>query len=350
MLAAGLLAGLGGAAAADGELNISQFVFRDLNRNGIYDLGESPYAGVPVRLRQFGHGLVVEESNLSGFANFVMSAGGSDDAQITGPGRLIVEVEPPEGLEITTGNPLQRSEAILVPGSPAGLAIDPTLPFVGVAPVLTIEAGEALRCGGDSDAPRSEARGGAEVCAAAAGAATVILGEAPRTVALDGWPVRIAAGIGEPSEGPASRIGFEEIISSMNIQEVPTGYGGLIWHNWVVVHRKYYGGWGYVNGTAEGQFAAYNSSGHPARMASDGPFDLVGMLVSVAWPRAMKAPVTIEALRDGEVVASDSFVASNMRPLWFAPGWNGIDELRLAHDTYWQVVIDEVAVRHHSAP
>src|SRR5688572_9811600 len=58
----------------EGSLNISVFTFRDLNRNGRYDLGDLPMAGLLVDATSEGLPEVTRRSNGSGFANFEMSA------------------------------------------------------------------------------------------------------------------------------------------------------------------------------------------------------------------------------------------------------------------------------------
>lgn len=343
------------APAVAGEMNISQFVFRDLDRNGRYDLGEGPYAGLPVRLIQTGRDPVVRNANLSGFANFVMSD--QDEGDILTPGPLEFVMEPPDGLEVTTGNLRQHSVAMALDGAPASLVIDPPLPFVGVAPILTIESGgpgvDAMTCssGEATVEARIDAASGALVCAVSPGEWTVAWelengGAVDRTVTVEHMPLRVPAPLAGEAVGVEVAIAsFDDILSSENIQEVPGGHAGMLWHNFVAAHRKYYEGWGYINGTSSGQFSAYNSSGHPARMFADAPFDVLGMTVSVAWPDATRIPVRIEAIRDGAVVAMDEFFGSNLRPIRFDPGWNGIDEVRVSHGTYWQVVVDDITVR-----
>ncbi len=338
-----------------GDMNISQYVFRDINRNGIYDIGEGPLAGVPVLLSQNGQDNIVEQSNLAGFTNFLMSDDAEDDPDISGPGVLEFQVVVPEEMELTTGNPRQSTTARLLADAPGGIVVDPPLPFMGLAPKLTITTGsegvDGVTClaGGDSvDAIRSD-----DVfrCDVVQGdwAVRWALSDgsiAERGVRIENWPVRLPV----PSDMPVLAqeddliVGFDDILISENIEEVPSGHGGVKWHNMVATHRKFYGGWGYVNGTVSGQFAAYNSSGHPARLYSDEPFDFIGAYVSVAWPAAKRARLRIEALRDGEVVAWDEFYGSNLMPVWFEAGWGQVDEVRISHGTYWQVVVDDVRI------
>lgn len=336
------------APAAAADMNISQFVFRDENRNGVYDVGEQPFAGAAVTLLQESRGAVVRESNLSGFTNFPMSAD-EEDKDITAPGPLTFRIVLPEGMELTTGNPSQGTVARFLDGSPGGIVVDPPLPFMGLAPKLTITSGaagvERMTCDG-TPAERGE---DGFVCDTGAGVFEVVWTlasgeERRRSVTVESWPVRVplpTERVAVPSEGDGIAR-FDDILTSENIQEVASGHGGVNWHNWVAAHRKFYQGWGYVNGTVSGQFSAYNSSGHPARIWSDGRFDFIGGFFSVAWPRAMRDPVRIQAIRDGEVVAEDAFRASNLLPIWFDAGWADIDEIRISHDLYWQVVVDDM--------
>lgn len=343
-----------GAAQAT-EMNISQYVFRDINRNGVYEIGEGPLAGVPILLYQGEQDNIVEQSNLAGFTNFPMSDDPEDDPDISGPGPLEFRVVLPEGMEMTTGNPRQQTVARLLPDAPGGIIIDPPLPFMGLAPKLTITAGaegvDGLTCESGGVSVAAEPVDDGFRCGVTQGVWTVRWAladgtEAQREVRVGNWPVRVPrpSGAVVQAEEDDLIVGFDNILYSENIEEVASGHGGVRWHNMVAVHRKFYGGWGYVNGTVSGQFAAYNSSGHPGRLYSEEPFDFIGAFVSVAWPTAMDAPLRIEAIRDGEVVASDEFHASNMMPVWFDAGWGAVDEVRISHETYWQVIIDDVRI------
>ena len=71
--------GQGASEPPKSTLHFSRFVFRDVNRNGIYDMGDRPFAGLSVRLVRPDGSEVVMQSNLGGFANFNMSAGNADE-------------------------------------------------------------------------------------------------------------------------------------------------------------------------------------------------------------------------------------------------------------------------------
>ncbi|TIW26792.1 MAG: hypothetical protein E5V81_05465, partial [Mesorhizobium sp.] len=58
---------------AGGQMNTSLLVFRDLNRNGLYDLGDRPMSRVAVELDRPNAGTIMRLTNAGGFANFRMS-------------------------------------------------------------------------------------------------------------------------------------------------------------------------------------------------------------------------------------------------------------------------------------
>lgn len=336
-------------------MNISQFVFRDLNRNGVFDLGESPFAGAPIRLEQGAGDPIVRPTNLSGFANFPMSDDQGDaDIVSTGPVSFMIEV--PDGYVLTTESAVHRAEIQALGSAPGGFVMDPPNPFMGIAPTLTIEAASAgvvqMVCERAEDRVEAERSRDALICPVAQGTWRVMRvfadGETQtREVTVQDWPVRLPRAGGGGNLEATMTEGFDGIITSENIQEMPSS-DGLVWHNIVAAHRKYYGGHGYVNGTASGAFAGYTSSGHPGTLKSEAPFSFHGALISVAWPGAVTHPVRITGLRDGEVVGEDTFLASNLRPLWFDAAWSDLDTLIIAHDAYWQVVIDDVVLSRGS--
>lgn len=336
------------------SMNISQFVFRDVNRNGVYDRGEQPFAGVTIRLEQEGRTPIDRESNLSGFANFPMS---SDDEgkDITAEGAVRFVVEVPDGMKITTGNPVQSAAILSTLAAPGGFAMYPPNPFVGLAPDLTISSNATglvgMDCRRGGKVVAAVMRGKNLVCTVEGGSWTVHWKMSNGTVmsrgiAVDHWPIHVAPGNrpeADVSAGSVVNFTFDDYLRSQNILELPSS-DGFEFHNFIVTHHKYYGGWGYVNGTVSGEFAVYTSSGHPATISSPSPFGFVRAFVSVAWPDAMQAPVRFTAFRKGKIVASETLMASNLAPILFAADWYNIDEVVVSHDTFWQVVIDDMVL------
>ena len=68
-----------------------------------------------------------------------------------------------------------------------------------------------------------------------------------------------------PRGEAALTLDFEDIIGAIDVHELPAHPAGLVFHNFIVAHRLYYRGYGYVNATTSGEFSIYTSSGHPAR-------------------------------------------------------------------------------------
>ncbi len=338
------------------EMNLSQFVFLDTNRNGIFELGEQAFAGAAILANDQDATEVIKNSNLSGFANFAMSDDQSD-ADITHGGTWTFSTIIPGGYELTTENPSQTTKITAMDQAPGGFVADPPLPFVGIAPILTIETNsenaDQFTCTNGSATITADLYTDSKhfSCTVTQGLWHVSWHKdgqliAERQVQVTNWPVRIPLPTYQQSSTDIAPmvLDFDDLLNSENIRELASGYGGVHWHNAVATHHKYYQGWGYVNGTTSGEIAIYNSSGHPARLYHNAGFDFVGAFISVAWPAGMNAPVRIQALKQGKVIAEDAFYASNLRPVWFDAGFADIDELRFSHDQYWQIVIDDIAL------
>ncbi|TGS93894.1 hypothetical protein EN820_47340 [bacterium M00.F.Ca.ET.177.01.1.1] len=120
-----------------GQMNTSLMVFRDLNRNGVYDLGDRPMSHVAVELDKPNGSTIMRLTNVSGFANFRMSAI-QRDLEVVDPGHYAVRVVPPPGFSVTTGNASQESDYVVSPGSPGDMIAQTTTHPVGLAADLTI--------------------------------------------------------------------------------------------------------------------------------------------------------------------------------------------------------------------
>lgn len=351
LLAVILFVGLS-SPALSGDLNISQFVFRDLDRNGVYDIGERPLPGVEVLLTQETADPILKTVNLAGFANFKMSDDEAHD--ITSPGPVGFSVIVPNGFVLTSESPTQRGDIRSLEHAPSGLILDPPNALVGLAPAVTIEMSaegvERIECVSPLGISQSAqpTQDGASCAAEMSGIWTVKWvsasgEETSRNVGVDLWPVRTARGSADEVGQVTVVESFDTYLTSENIMEVPAA-NGFVWHNLIAAHNQFYGGWGYVNGTISGEFSGYNSSGHPVTLKSEETFDFHGAFVSVAWPSATEHPVRFKAFRGETLVAEEAFHASNLRPLWFDARWSAIDRLEILHDTYWQVVLDDIAL------
>lgn len=346
-----------------GEMNISCFVYRDINRNGIYDLEDRPYSGLNFTLERPNQDSVYGRSNISGFANFKMSLNNTD-RPIARPGRYKVVAQPREDWQVTSENLEQNLEIIEMRGSPGGLIAAETLEPLGIAPALKISGRVAY----DSDTVIDEYRIRAE---APDGSSTEVdLGQdgvfsfpanpgeweiellapdgtsATRRVSVANYPILMSAFHSDKDyanrEQAGRKIGFDDLTGSDTLYEVPNQYGGLNWHNWISTHHKFYEGSGYINATVSGEFLAYNSSGHPASISSDRPFDLLGFYVGVAWPKAELSDVLITAWRDDTIAYQDRFRSSTSGSVWFAADYKNITKVELSTEKYWQLVIDDL--------
>ena len=348
-------------------LNISCFVFRDINRNGLYDLGDRPYAGLALRMDRPDADPVSVESNISGFANFRMAARVAQ-ADVRTAGSYTITAAAPAGWRITSGNAVQSASFRLLEAAPVGIVADTLFVPIGVAPDLTISGRVAI----DPAAPEAS-RGtlraisprGASVVVPMAGDGrfslpaetgdwqlvhTSTTGNArTRTLQVGDYAVVVSAlsdrgGATAPKRTRVT-VDFDSLTTSDTLFEIPRGYGGLNWSNWVALHQKRNGAAGYVNGAVSAEYVAYNSSGHPASFGSAQAFDLAGLHLAVARPDAEQHDVIIRAWRGETLVHEDRLRTSTAGPLYFDADYRDITRVELSSAAYWQVVIDDLVYR-----
>lgn len=340
-----------------GEMNSSVLVFRDINRNGLYDLGDRPMPNVAVELGRPDGSSSLERTNVSGFANFPMSVL-KRDRSITDPGRYAFRVMPPPGWSVTTGNATQESDYVVTPGAPGDMVARKTTHPVGLAAELTISgtapAGAKVTfTGPDGIARAVEANAdGLFSIAASPGEWRIEALSEHRKVTVDQAPVILAqfSGKGDGAGGAAQLpnshvVGFDDLISTSGVFEVPVGYGGLDWYNVVAMHQRFTGGPGYINAGISGEFIAYNSSGHPATISSRKPFDFVGVHVGAGWDDAEGETLLVKAWRGEELAYQDSLTLSATGSHYFAADYRGITRIEIRTEHYWQAVLDDFAYR-----
>ena len=139
--------------------------------------------------------------------------------------------------------------------------------------------------------------------------------------------------------------GFDDLIETSGVFEVPSGYGGLNWYNFVAMHQRFTGGPGYINTTVSGEFIAYNSSGHPAEVSSDKPFDFVGAYFGAGWNDAEGETLLLKAWRGEEAAYEDRVVLSATGPVYFAADYRRITRVEIRTEHYWQAAIDDFTYR-----
>jgi hypothetical protein len=337
-----------------GEMNTSVLVFRDINRNGIYDMGDQPMPNVAVELGKPGGDTHLERTNVSGFANFRMSVV-KRDREVTDPGRYTFAVKPPPGWSVTTGNEKQESDYVVTPGAPGDMIARKTTHPVGLAADLTISgtapaAANVTARGPDGRHRVTQADGeGRFRLPATLGEWQIECAAERRNVTVAQAPVVLAAFSGKAKSDeaplPVSHVtGFDDLATS-GVFEVPSGYGGLDWYNLVAMHQRFTGGPGYINTAMSGDFIAYNSSGHPATVSSRTPFDFTGAYFGAGWEDAEGETLRIKAWRGEEVVYEDEVTLSALGPVYFAADYRRITRIEIRTEHYWQAAMDDFAYR-----
>jgi hypothetical protein len=336
------------------NINISVFAFRDLNRNGEYDLEDGPLAGVAFELLGPDNKRDVQRSNINGFCNFQMSVD-------TKEGNYAYRALTPPGWKLTTHNEVQRTSFQIKPGSVGDMISTTPADPVGFAQSLTIA--------GRVDVPST---GTMKVVATSPSGTTVDVSLdkegtflmpaergtwlieainpsgaiAKRAVNVDKAPVVLSqTTFGQPDLGVAPRtltLGFDDLITPNSIVELPGGYGGLEWRNWVVTHKEAYGGPGYVNNTMSGEYVVYNSSGHPTKVFAEKQFDFLGGYFSIAWEDAEGETLRIEGWRGDELVYQDEIELSALGPVYFDANYANVTVVKFSTRHYWQFVGDDL--------
>lgn len=353
-----------------GELNISCFVYRDLNRNGRYDLGERALAGVEAGLHRPRGSDVITRSNIGGFANFVMSAG-DRAAAVNRAGPHTVTVSPPSGWRVTSGNATQTAVFRLLSDAPVGVVTDRVFAPVGLAPELTMAGrwtagggGAAVKVVARPSGASVSAGAGSEIPLPADGGFGFSVAAGPwttewqtaegavvgrRTVEVADWPIwlgGLASGEAPRAiDGPVRSVGFDTLTISDTVCEVPNGYGDLNWFGWVAMHQKFPNGAGFINATCSSEYVAYSSSGHPAEVSSDRPFDFVGAKLTMGWPAGEAYDVILRAWRGEQLAYEDRVRLSTAGPLYFSADYRGITRLQIGSSAYWQVAVEDFEYR-----
>lgn len=350
------------------SVHISCFAFRDVNRNGVYDIEDRPYAGLKVTMTRPSGGPVQQVSNLSGFTNFDLSRS-RRIGDLRSPGEHTIHVEVPKNWRVTSRNDVQTIVISKREASITGLVANRTFDAVGVAPDLAISgtvavdehdpgtsdrALQAHSPDGETIAVPIEKDGGFSLPATTGEWRLELTAHgsvsATRKVAVQQYPVVAsqlpAVAIPHARSRPSARtIGFDDLTTSDTLYEVPNGYAGLNWRNWVATHQKLYGGDGYVNATVSSEYVAYTSSGHPATISSPTEFDFVGAYVTAAWPKGEDYDVIVRAWRQDHQVYEDRFRVTVAGPVYFDADYRNISKVEFASDGYWQVAVDDVTVR-----
>jgi hypothetical protein len=354
------------------KLNISLFTFNDRNRNGRYDVGDSPQASIVVRVTRPDGSVVTARSNINGYANFGMLSGQAEADISQADADYYFAVSVPPQWQLSTANAEQVIHFSALPGSPSGLMTESPPAVVGLMPRLAI-TGRVIGIGGrqpqvSATAPDGERR-------------AVVLGD-DNTFSFEGEPgdwLLTATDIdsGVSRQRPFSVANAPVQLSAMDLvqptldplvfpvvedfeglqrsvlEKLPGGRSGLGWDFLIAADNQFYGGPGYANGLRSGKMVGYNSSGHPVTITpdvGDERFDFVGAYFLAAWPSAHGEQLLVQAWRDGELVGQEEISLSYLGPVWFQADYHRIDRLTLSSAHYWQFVTEDMAFRVARAP
>jgi hypothetical protein len=342
---------------AGGAANISTFAFRDANRNGVYDLEDRPMAGVVFELLGPNNYRAVTRSNIDGFGNFKMSV--LKQADIVTPGEYTYRAITPPDWELTSANDVQHTSFKVQPGSLADMVSSTPAAPVGFAQSLKI-AGRvnfspsikvtAIAPSGEKKDISIDPNGNFIIIAKkgtwSIEVTDITTRKVKRAITVVNSPVVLSTIVlGEPESEVVFHtrtLGFDDLITSKSVLEVPSGYGDVSWRNWVATQNHYYEGPGYINNTISGEYLAYNSSGHPAEVFEENPFDFLGAYFGVGWDNAEGETVRLEGWRGDKRVYYDEFELSALGPVYFAANYTDVTRLKFSTLHYWQFVCDDI--------
>jgi hypothetical protein len=140
-------------------------------------------------------------------------------------------------------------------------------------------------------------------------------------------------------------VDFDSLTPSDTLYEIPNGYAGLKWANWVATHQKLYVSDGTINCAVSSEYVAYTSSGFPSTISLDAGFDLAGVFLGVAWPEAEEHLAVIKAWRNNQLVYEDRVRPSTRGPVYFDADYRNINRLEISSEASWQVLVDDLEVR-----
>ena len=338
-----------------GKMNLSSFIFNDLNENGSWDFGDRVMPAVAVALAKNGVGVKISRSNANGFANFTSSTS-KEDAVINEPAEYTFQVVPPPGWTVSTNNAEQIQEAIVVPGAPSGIVLKEMPRPVGLVrdkfiqgTYTGLEDGKIslTKTSGEKVLEGAISPGDTFTLKVPRGTYELNDGTNSRIVEVSDNPVDIGhLGDSDLPTGTEVIADFENL-TNIGLMKVPNGYVGLEWYNLNAISRVFgSGNTGYVNGNTSGNYLVYTSSGHPAEITSDQPFNFISMQMTSAWGDAEGETANIELWRGNEKIQTDEVKLSVLGPIEYAPNISGITKVRISSSHYWQIAIDDIIFSH----
>jgi len=342
----------------------SCFVYKDMNFSGVFDMGDKPYSGLRIEVTRPDGSKIKRKSNIDGFANFNASLG-DKEADIFEPGKHNIRAVYPDGWQSLSSYDRQEMHFEINLDVGGSMIPKATCRPIGVAPILTVEGflqpekGKtvdghvvtAVSRDGMPDISLSIARDGTFTGIGTRGKWRLEIHDALGDLvysrdfeieygAIIFSDIDLSRDIVPELEQVYETVDFDDLLIANPLFELPSGYGGLNWLNWIAVHNRYYEGSGYVNSTVSSEFAAYISSGVPGPVWSDGPFDFKGTYIGVAWSRGEEGEVLVRAWRGEDLVHFDRLKLTNNGSVFFDANYEDITKLEFSHENYERIVFD----------
>jgi len=127
--------------------------------------------------------------------------------------------------------------------------------------------------------------------------------------------VGAVAALGLATPGQAQTINFDDLSPSGNLTQIPNGYAGLNWDNFIVLNTVTFTGLhginGYGNGTVSSPNVAYNNGGQPATISSATPFTLNSGYFTAAWNNGLNLEVIAQS---GSSVVTENYTLNPQNP------------------------------------
>tara|TARA_Y100001968_G_C19396882_1_gene738830 strand:- start:98 stop:1333 length:1236 start_codon:yes stop_codon:yes gene_type:complete len=354
-----------------GRLNISVYTFHDKNRNGIYDLGDLPMAGVITEMKKPNGMIINATSNKNGYINYKMALGSNNSREISQEGKIYTfKVLKPPGWQITAGKPEQKILFVDQVGSPGGLIADKAPNWVGLAPELSLKGkligdhqssppkdASVIATGPNGKSKRLKLnKDGSFILSVEPGIWSLVYESKSldwklvRNIKVTNVPVDMVAIFAGKKELPVQANEIVENFDWINhsgLEKIPNGHNGLNWNYLLAMFHQTARGPGYINVLNSGHGVAYNSSGHPVTItAQKGEFfDFIGGYFTVAWEKANGEILEVEAFRGNKRIAQHEMKLSHLGATWLHADLRRIDKLILSTRHYWQFSTDDLHFR-----
>jgi len=337
-------------AAAQRETNLSSFVFRDRNRNGVYDMGDDPLSGIYTGLVRDGVAQTIVMSNSNGYANFPTLIDKAE-AAIRTPGTYDFEVVVPPDWEITTDNKSQTIKIVADAEGSTGLRMTTSLRSIGLAPVLSVSgiwngaaAARLAIIQHDAENDTVTVQPGQPFrLLSQPGPAVLTDGQMKLNLTVGNNPMQLGTLDDRPRTSPPRGLANFEEFAGYDLMKLPAGYQGLNWRDLNAILRNFTpGSQGYVNGITSGHYTAYTTNLRPGEISRDDGFDLYSMELSLAWREAEGQIAVIEAWRGDQLVMTDRIALSVLGPVTYAPMISGVTRLWITPEHGWQIVLDDL--------